>query len=53
MWVMEKPKEHSRCLICRRKLKNPLYRRTGIGPRCKEKYGNKRSSIVIQIEMEF
>ncbi|MDF2652735.1 MAG: hypothetical protein K0Q73_8540, partial [Paenibacillus sp.] len=47
----EEVKEYSHCLLCRRKLKNPTYRLTGIGPKCQKNYRKKRSEKVVQIEM--
>jgi hypothetical protein len=46
-------KEYNRCLACRRRLKNTKYRRTGIGPKYKEKYSRKQSEKVVQMEIEF
>ncbi|WP_425262686.1 DUF6011 domain-containing protein [Paenibacillus thermotolerans] len=50
---MAEVKEHSHCLICRRRLKNPVYRKTGIGPKCQEKYAKKKSSKVEQMVINF
>jgi hypothetical protein len=48
---MEKAKEYSHCLICRRRLKNPQARRIGIGAKCKKKHEAKPKEKVTQIEM--
>lgn len=48
---MEKEHDFSRCLVCGRKLKNTQYRRTGIGPKCKQKDSKKKTEAVTQLEL--
>ncbi|MGO4496400.1 DUF6011 domain-containing protein [Paenibacillus sp. 2RAB27] len=48
---MEGNKEYSHCLICRRKLSNEKYRKTGIGPVCLKKYQKKFIKKIVQIEL--
>lgn len=48
---MEKEPEYSHCLICGRKLKNPQYRRSGIGPKCKQKHSKEIIEKVVQLRL--
>jgi hypothetical protein len=49
---MGEPKEYSHCIDCRRKLKNPKWRKIGRGPKCFKKWDKKPKARVIQMEMD-
>ncbi|MDU5945480.1 DUF6011 domain-containing protein [Paenibacillus macerans] len=49
--MMEKEHDYSRCQICGRKLKNPQYRRSGIGPKCKQKQSKEPDEKVVQLKL--
>lgn len=44
--------EHSHCLICRRRLKNPKWRKRGMGEKCFKKWQKKPKAKVVQLEMD-
>lgn len=48
---MEKENDYSHCIICGRKLKNPHYRRIGMGIKCKQKQSEKEVQKVVQIKL--
>ncbi|MDR0269612.1 DUF6011 domain-containing protein [Paenibacillus sp.] len=48
---MEKEQEYSHCMICGRKLKNPQYRRSGIGPKCKQKQSKNKVGKEVQMKL--
>jgi hypothetical protein len=44
--------EHSHCLVCRRRLKNPKFRKICMGDKCYKKYMKKPKAKAVQIEMD-
>ncbi|WP_411832058.1 DUF6011 domain-containing protein [Paenibacillus dokdonensis] len=48
---MVKEQEYSHCVICGRKLKNPKYRRSGVGPKCKQKQSKTQNDKPVQMDL--
>ncbi|WP_407637554.1 DUF6011 domain-containing protein [Cohnella kolymensis] len=50
---MEQTKQplYNKCFACRRRLKDPESKRTGLGPICRKKYEKKRIQKVVQLEL--
>jgi hypothetical protein len=44
--------EYSHCVVCRRRLKNPKFRKIGMGDKCYKKHIKKPIANVIQLEMD-
>lgn len=48
---MKETKGYTRCLICRRRLKNPKFKILGMGDVCFKKFQKKQSTKAVQMEM--